>query len=145
LQRWLQLLVYADPNDGQHPNPLLLQAATRGRLMEILAPHTQPPPELDTPSDAAFMVGTFSLLDVLLNLSMPEILQQLPLPQAVHAALEQHRGSLGILLTALSAADNRDTDTASRLLNSLGIGGDTFVSAQLSALEWASSIRIPTA
>lgn len=144
LQRWLQLLVYANPNDGQHPNPLLLQAATRGRLMEALAPHIRPAPEGDAPSDAAFMIGTFSLLDVLLNLSMPEILQQLPLPRVVQAALEERRGPLGTLLAALSAADNRDSATASRLLDGLGVGDDTFASAQLSALEWASTIRIPT-
>lgn len=144
LQRWLQLLVYADPNDGQHPNPLLLQAAIRGHLMEILAPHIQPPPELDTPSDAAFMIGAFSLLDVLLNLSMPEILEQLPLPNAVRAALEAHQGPLGTLLMALVAADNREADAAGGLLKRLGIDGDTFMSAQLNALEWASSIRIPT-
>lgn len=145
LQRWLQLLVYADPNDGQHPNPLLLHAAIRGRLLELLAPHIRPSPELDNLSDAAFMTGAFSLLDVLLNLSMPEILEQLTLPEVVHAALGARQGSLGTLLTALAAADNRDTAAAGTLLERLGIDGDTFMSAQLNALEWASSIRIPSA
>ncbi|MBS1190997.1 MAG: hypothetical protein H6R10_2789 [Rhodocyclaceae bacterium] len=144
LQRWLQLLVYADPNGGHQPNPLLLQAATRGRLMEALAPGIQPPPETDKLLDAAFMTGAFSLLDTLLNLSMPEILQQLPLPAAVHAALKERTGSLGTLLTALAAADNRDTAAAGLLLDSLGVDGDTFASAQLSALAWASGIRAVT-
>lgn len=37
LQRWLQLLVFADQNSGQHANPLLQKAATRGRMMELLS------------------------------------------------------------------------------------------------------------
>jgi len=38
LQRWLQLLVYTNPKGaGQGVNPLLQLAATRGRLMELLA------------------------------------------------------------------------------------------------------------
>lgn len=144
LQRWLQLLVYADPNNNQHPNPLLLQAAMRGRLMEILAARIQPPPEPDLPLDTAFMVGTFSLLDVLLNLPMSDILLQLPLPESIHAALDAHRGPLGQLLMALAAADGRDLDGASKGLASLGIDRDTFTAAQMSALEWASQIRSPT-
>lgn len=141
LQRWLQLLVYADPNDGQHPHPLLLQAATRGHLMETLAPGILLPSEREEPCDAAFMVGAFSLLDVLLNLPMAEILLQLPLPGIALAALEGHRGPLGKLLMALSAADHRDFETASRLLADLGIDNDTFISAQLSTLAWANTIR----
>ena len=42
LERWLQLLIYADSDDGQHPNPLLYKAAVRGRLMELLAAKLQP-------------------------------------------------------------------------------------------------------
>jgi c-di-GMP-related signal transduction protein len=63
------------------------------------------------------------------------------LPASVHAALETHNGQLGQLLKAVSAADSRDLDTASTLLASLGIDCDTFTSAQLTALSWASSIR----
>lgn len=145
LQRWLQLLVYADPNDGQHPNPLLLQAATRGRLMAALAHHLQPPTATDTPPDAAFMAGAFSLLDVLLNLSMPEILRELPLHPTVHAALEERKGPLGDLLSAISAADNRDIAYASQQLSRIGIDGNTWTAAQLNALTWACQIRVPTA
>lgn len=144
LQRWLQLLVYADPNNDQHPNPLLLQAATRGRLMEILAAAIQPAAEVKPSPDAAFMVGTFSLLDVLLNLPMSDILMQLPLPPYAHAALEEQRGALGRLLRAQIAADNRDLATASGILAELGIDRATFTAAQMSALDWASRIR-PTA
>lgn len=141
LQRWLQLLVYADPNNDQHPNPLLLHAATRGYLMETLVARIQPAPMPELPLDLAFMAGTFSLLDVLLNLQMADILLQLPLPECVHAALAEHRGPLGKLLAALSAADSRDHRTASKLLCELGIDCNTFIAAQMSAIEWASSIR----
>lgn len=141
LQRWLQLLVFAAPNNGQQPNPLLLLAATRGRIMEILAAGMPSSVAADIPPDAAFMTGTFSLLDVLLNLSMPEILPQLPLHSTVQAALAEQNGALGRLLKALSAADNRDHATASRLLTDLGIDCETFLDAQLGALAWADKIR----
>ena len=42
LQRWLQLLVFASGSQNGASNPLLLMAATRGRLMELLAAELRP-------------------------------------------------------------------------------------------------------
>lgn len=141
LQRWLQLLVYADPNNGLHPNPLLQKAAARGHLLELLATSLKPRPAAENLEDAAFMIGTFSLLNVLLNMSMREILQQLPLSDLVRTALAEYGGPLGQLLRALDSADQRDLTKAAQSLAELGIDGDTFVKAQLEALSWAAKIR----
>ena len=37
LQRWLQLLLFAQQGNGTFPSPLLEMAAARGKLMELLA------------------------------------------------------------------------------------------------------------
>jgi len=137
LQRWLQLLVYADPDNGHHPNPLLQKAAARGHLLELLAPALT----VDNPGDAAFMIGTFSLLDALLNMSMSEILQQLPLQEVVHQALAEHAGPLGQLLQAINSAESRDLKTAARQLDALSISSESFLEAQLTALSWAAKIH----
>ena len=139
LQRWLQLLVYADQNDGKNPNPLLQRAAVRGRLIELL--YTPPP---DPADDIAFMVGTFSLLDALLNLPLGEIVEQLPLPEPVRQALIGHEGPFGKLLQAIIAADTRQLPMASHLLNKLGISPERFTQAQVSALHWAAQIQNAT-
>lgn len=141
LQRWLQLLVYSDPNNGQHPNPLLQKAATRGRLMEIMAKQLDSTKEIENVGDIAFMIGTFSLLDVLLNMSMPEILRQLPLPEISQKALGEHAGPLGELLAAIVATDRRELKTASLRIKALGVSAHNFLDAQLEALSWAAKIR----
>ncbi|MDP3540029.1 MAG: HDOD domain-containing protein [Azonexus sp.] len=141
LQRWLQLLVYADPNNGHHPNPLLQKAAARGQLLELLACQLKSPPEAENLADAAFMVGSFSLLNVLLNMSMAEILQQLPLTEIVRSALAEHRGALGGLLHAIDAAEARDLKTAAQRLSELDVDGKDYLEAQLKALSWAAKIR----
>lgn len=141
LQRWLQLLVYADPNDGQRPNPLLQKAAARGRQMELLVTKLQPRPEIDDLEDAAFMIGTFSLLDVLLNMPIKEILEHLPLSETVSNALAEYAGGLGQLLAAISAAESRDLPLAVKRIERLAITGEDYRDAQLSALSWAASIR----
>jgi len=141
LQRWVQLLVYADPNNGSHPNPLLQKAAARGRLLELLAARLNPPPASEGLDDAAFMIGTFSLLDVLLNMSMPEILQQLPLSDLVRSALAEYAGPLGQLLKAVNAAESRDLPAAAKRLAELGITSQDYLGSQLEALNWAAKIR----
>jgi len=143
LQRWLQLLVYSDPNNGQHPNPLLQKAAARGRLLELLAPHLDSVAAAECTGDIAFMTGTFSLLDVLLNVAMPEILSQLPLPAIACNALAEHGGVLGELLAAIAAADRRELKTASLRLKALGIDAKVYLDAQLEAFSWAAQIRPP--
>ena len=141
LQRWLQLLVYADPNNGTHPNPLLQKAAARGRQLELLALRLDPLPVAEDLGDAAFMIGAFSLLDVLLNMSMSEILQQLPLSDLVRAALDEHGGPLGKMLKAIEAAEARELGRAAGELDGLGISGDDHLACQLEALNWAAKIR----
>ena len=141
LQRWLQLLVYSDPNNGQHPIPLLQKAAARGRLIELLVPSLGIDPALENPGDMAFMIGTFSLLDTLLNMSMGDILHQLPLPEIAQAALGSHAGKFGALLAAIEAADKRDLNAAASQLTHLGIAAETYLDAQLSAISWAAKIR----
>lgn len=141
LQRWLQLLVYSDPNNGQHPNPLLQKAAARGRLFELLAEHIVPPLPAEHQADTAFMIGTFSLLDVLLGMAMPEILRQLPLPEVALKALVEHEGGLGQLLSVITAVDKHELKAAAAGLDELGIDGQVYFEAQLEAYGWASKIH----
>lgn len=143
LQRWLQLLIFADQNSGQHINPLLQKAATRGRLMELLAEEVEgvKTPEL---KDAAFMIGAFSLLDVLLNMSIKEILQHLPLASIVHDALADHSGPLGQFLKMITATESRDLAAARNELLKLSIAPEKHLNAQLTALGWATQISRQT-
>lgn len=142
LQRWLQLLVYADADNDQHPNPLLYKAAVRGRTMELLMQPGAAQADPATVGDGAFMIGSFSLLDALLNMSMAEILQQLPLAGAINDALAHHAGPAGKLLRALDAADRRNHEVAVALLAEMAITPAQFLDAQMQALHWAGRINI---
>lgn len=143
LQRWLQLLVYADQNNGQRANPVLQKAATRGRMMELLAASSSHGDKSEHFLDAAFMVGTFSLLDILLNMPIKEVLQQLPLPEIVYAGLAEHAGLLGELLLAISLTERRELDAAAEQLRKLGITAEQHIDAQLTALNWANKTSLP--
>lgn len=145
LQRWLQLLIYADNlAPGNAPNPLMQLAATRGRLMELLSASIEPQPDLPDLSDNAFLTGLFSLLDVLINLPMKEILKELPLqPEVVDALTSQAEGGiLCQLLSAIIAGESGNFSDAEAIVSGLGISPATHAKSQVTALYWAARINI---
>lgn len=145
LQRWLQMLIYVDRlADGNAPNPLMQLAAMRGRQMELLSTALVPQPEIPELSDNAFMIGLFSLLEVLINLPTKDILKELPMHDAVIDAL-LHRGRggvLGQLLAAMMAGEAGDFASAEATFRCLGISAAVHAKAQITALYWAERINI---
>ncbi|MFT3849965.1 MAG: HDOD domain-containing protein [Propionivibrio sp.] len=145
LQRWLQLLIYANHLSDIHaPNPLMQIAAARGRQMELLSASISPDPDLSDFSDNAFLTGLFSLLDILINLPMSDILKELPMHDEVVEALmsPSNGGVLGALLSAVAAAEAGHFKAAEATYERLGIDAPAVAKAQVAALYWASRINI---
>lgn len=133
LQRWLQLLVYSG-NKGE-ATPLLTKAAMRGYFMEQLA--MRYPDQFNVQSEIAFMIGTFSLLDILLNLPMRDILAQLLPNPSLQAALGSHEGSLGTCVSAMNALANRQFAQAESFFKNLDIEAADFLELEIRAFNWA--------
>lgn len=133
LQRWLQLLLYTDPGSGQRASPLLLLAATRGRVMEQLAEHLWPARRHD--AEQAFLVGMLSLMPTLFGVGMPEILRTLPLPREVADAVLTRKGALGELLAHVSALEAAPHDA-----REMGVDPALFNRIIAESMSWANSI-----
>lgn len=131
LQRWLQLLLYARP-DADASSPLLPRAALRAALMEALCASAAP-----TLRESAFMVGIFSLLDVMMDSSLAEIVAPLHLSDDVNAALLERSGPLGPLLRIVDAADKAEGDGLAAALTVVGIDSGTWVVSLIRACHWA--------
>jgi len=141
LRRWLQLALFAADRTSGAGSPLLETAAARGRLMEILAAKNSHAFRGRVCSDTAFMTGVLSLVDVLLELTMEEILDQLNLSEDVRLALLERRGPLGDLLLLTERLESLDFREAARLLERLHCGTDLLLEAQMEALEWTKGLE----
>ena len=93
LQRWVQLLLYAN-NGHDKLSPLLLLASSRSRTMEMIARGKSE----SAFEDHAFITGIMSLADTLLGMPLDEIVDQIQLNEAVIDALLKREGQLGQLL-----------------------------------------------
>jgi len=141
LKRWVQLLLYASDKGNNTASSLMQLAATRGKLMELIAQHENGG-DCDY-ADRAFMVGMLSLLDALLGEPLAGILTHMNLQEDVEAALLRHDGELGNLLShckKLEAGDFASIRVALRSQSSLTM--DTLNKAQLKAMGWANSIAM---
>lgn len=140
LQRWLQLLLYTAPQGGaQTINPLLQLAATRGRLMELLAEKQQP--QNRELVDHAFMTGIMSLMPALLGVAIADILGQLPVAPRVKQALCEHGGTLGNLLRLVESTEHAETQSAEEALRALpGLNAQTLSACLAQALAWANNL-----
>jgi EAL and modified HD-GYP domain-containing signal transduction protein len=138
LQRWLQLLLFVNPGGDMH-NPLLELAATRGKLMELLA-IAQSPQNRDS-HDRAFMTGIMSLLDTLLGMPMEEVVKQVSLASDVEKALLNHEGMLGNLLLLVEKLEQNDFDAAEGLLADMQLNLGHLMQAQIEAMHWAHMLK----
>lgn len=137
LQRWLQLLMFV-PNSGQTDNPLLQLAATRGKLMELLA-QVQAERDKDY-QDRAFIAGILSLLDTLLGMPMEEIAEQINLAPDIKLALLQREGMLGELLELAEKIERSDFAAVGELLDVSGLQVSDLLRAQMEAMRWANDV-----
>lgn len=132
LQRWLQLLLYARQQADGLPNPLLPIAATRAAQMEALCKQAGGGRD---EQDLAFMTGVFSLLDLLLGMSMGEIVGELNLPTIAADALLTRSGKFGDLLALTEAKC-----VSATMLERAEIAPFTWWGTQLHAYHWAIQV-----
>ena len=114
---------------------LLEQALVRARLMEILAGDRYAPLQVDE----IFVVGIFSLLDMLLQLPMSVALEPLKLPETVQQALldnDSLESEYAPLLNLAIACEDGHRDRLKSLAIELAIPLAIINSAHLEALVW---------
>ncbi len=140
LHRWLQVLMFAHHDADGAPTALMNLAATRGRLMELIAEHTPGHGHL---RDQAFITGILSLLDTLFRRPMDELLQQVNLGLPIHEALLARRGTLGEMLGLVETLESNEGDSALAAESAHAPWPlDDLPALQVEAMAWANQFSI---
>jgi EAL and modified HD-GYP domain-containing signal transduction protein len=141
LRRWLQLLLFtlSSAPAAEFPSPLLVLAATRGKLMELVATALKPG-DRDF-QDRAFMTGILSLVNALLGMPMQEIIGGVPLDQDAKQALLERTGLLGKMLALVEALEESGLLGIEKALEEVpGLAHSQVIGMQVEAMRWANSI-----
>lgn len=91
VKRWANLFLVS--NERDKPEALTRNMLVRGRMCEVLAEIAGRDSAVDH-----FIVGLLSQLDALMDIAMPELMEQVPLSREVKEALLHRSGSLGEVL-----------------------------------------------
>ena len=107
VRRWATLFMLAGISDS--PSDLLEVGLLRARLCELVASRNP-----DAEADRAFTVGLFSVVDALLGMRMPALLEDLPFDDRTTRALGAHEGPEGRILGGVLAYERGDFDGCAR-------------------------------
>jgi hypothetical protein len=134
LFRWLSMLLAA-PNTRPGAPYLMKKAIARGRLVELAGE----PLVGAHHSDNLFLVGMFSVLDQLMGVPMPELLEHVQLADTVRQAIVQHDGIYGPFL-ALAVACERGDDNLEALADHVCMTSQQVNAAHLAAISWSHEV-----
>lgn len=138
LQRWLQLLLFTLQSGAAYPSPLLMLAATRGKMMEVLAAKQQRSAD---DCDEAFMVGILSLIESLIDKPLADIVIELNLGDRLAAALLHRDGELGRLLQLVECVEAADLSRTLQLLAQCdALSLSDLTEAEIESMAWANQV-----
>jgi c-di-GMP-related signal transduction protein len=136
--RLVQIMLFAQQSDvAMTSDPVLQTAIVRARLMEGLAGALG----LTALRDRAFMVGMLSLIDVVFQQPIADLLALINLEDSLQNAIIHRRGPLGRLLQLVMASESTDgTEIPALLPQFPQLHADQFNQLQVEALNWANHI-----
>lgn len=137
LYRWLTLLMVT-AGENSTPPALMKTSITRGRLTELLGEGYFDKKDRDN----LFIVGVFSLLDVILKMPIDQVLEKIQLPESVTEALLAREGVYGPFLQLTEACEDADSERILELAELLQLDSSKVNKCHLSALAWAETLGI---
>lgn len=141
LLRWLQVLMFSTGGvpGVEFPSPLLIQASTRGKLMELLSRDLW---QADRgQQDRAFMGGMLSLLGAQFSIEIDELIADLPLDEDLRLALLDRAGNLGVLLFLVETLEQPGFMDMQMALDGIGmVDPDLLMTQQVAAMKWANTL-----
>lgn len=135
LTRWIQTTVI-EKLCSDKPNELMRLSLLRAKFAENLAPVFG----MAMRSQELFLVGLFSILDIILDCSMEEALSMVRVSGKIRAALLEHTGSLAEVLHFIVKYESAEWQEVSRQLVLKNIEIPDVSHAWVSSLQWYAKL-----
>jgi EAL and modified HD-GYP domain-containing signal transduction protein len=137
LFKWLTLL-FSTTNKTPGSGAVSKMAITRARFMELIGGEFLG----KASSDNCFVVGMFSLLEVMLNVPLEVSLGSISLPEVITDALLNGEGDYAPLLNLTLALENNDWVEILATANELGLTSKFVTNKHMEALEWCNQLNL---
>ena len=135
VRKWVRLVAAVGAGQDK-TGDLVLSALVRGRFGELLGPLV-PHGESDL-----FLLGLLSLIDVMLEMPMSDVLERIPLDAATKTALLGQPSALRPVFQLMLAHESGEWQAAARLSESLHLHPEQIAEYYWRAQQWAREISL---
>ena len=139
VRRWATLVSLGCMADDK-PRELMTTGLIRARFCELLASAAG----MQSKSDDVFLVGLFSVLDALMDVSLAELLQRIALSSEIERALAHQEGAMGTVFSLVRHYEAAEWDAVSELAATLSIDETAIANAYFEALAFAQVLWNPS-
>ncbi|WP_293762322.1 HDOD domain-containing protein [uncultured Aquitalea sp.] len=136
LFKWLSMLLFTAKKEDGSALALLEKSLIRARFLERLGSYRGNRVE----AEHLFLTGMFSLLDVLLHLPFPDVLDALELPPTVRDAVIDNKGIFSPYLALAVACEQGDDARIGALCKVLNFEVDQANRYYLDSVVWAQEV-----
>ena len=135
IRSWVSLLSISAMADDK-PAELVMTSLIRARFCEQLAE----PCGLPGRHSDLFLMGLFSLLDVIISRPIEEILREITIEEDIQLALSGEPGTLQTILALIVAIEKAEWERVSALAAELQIDEKPLSEAYMDSVKWAHEI-----
>lgn len=137
LSGWLRVIMLSDMSSTPVGYELIFLSLKRAKFFELLARGHKGSPY---PPDTMFLLGLFSLLDVLLGKPMKELLEKLPLEEGLAVALYARKGQAASWLNLVESFEKADWSTVISIVKDQKMCSAAIARHHHAAMQWAHEI-----
>lgn len=131
LKKWINTVITKELC-ADRPNEITRISLLRAKFMECLAPSFG----LGMKASELFLMGLFSVLDIILRMPMEEALDKVNVAKEIREALLSHTGEFADIYDFMTAYENADWQEVSRLQILKSIDNDAVFKAYITAVRW---------
>ena len=131
LKKWINTVITKELC-ADRPNEITRISLLRAKFAECLAPSFG----LAHKASELFLLGLFSVLDIILKVTLEEALGRVNVSKDISDALINHKGELAEVYDFILAYENADWQEVGRVLIVKGINTNTVFKAYTDAVSW---------
>lgn len=131
LKKWINTVLTKELC-ADRPNEITRISLLRAKFAECLAPSFG----LALKASELFLLGLFSVMDIVLNVPLPEALSRVNVSKDISEALINHKGELAGVYDFILAYENADWQEVGRLLIVHNIDTNTIYKAYTESVTW---------
>ncbi|WP_421903012.1 EAL and HDOD domain-containing protein [Maridesulfovibrio sp.] len=137
LAGWLRMILLSDMSSGPTGNELAFLSIKRAKFLELVCLEVKHCP---LSSESMFMLGLFSLLDVLLGRPMEELMKELPVEKELMLALVGKQNKVSLYLDLVKCLEKAEWDNLGSLIMGNNLSSLAVARSHLAAMQWANEV-----